>query len=98
MTRLYRSYVGLLDVPLNEHGYRTVSLQRFGVFEVRLVEFAAAHAADAADIWIELYRHDTRASLDSCRCQDLDEAEVSAEHLIGRARQLNGPHSDSELS
>jgi hypothetical protein len=97
MNRLYRGYVGLLNAPLNPHGWRTLSLERFGDFEVRLVEFADRRTTDAADIWIELYRHDTQASLDSCRCQDLDEAEVFAEHLIGHARQLDGIQSDSEL-
>jgi hypothetical protein len=98
MNRLYRGYVGLLNAPLNAQGWRTVPLERFGVFEVRLVEFDNSRKTDTADIWIELYRHDTQASLDSCRCQDLDEAEDFAAHLIGRARQLSGPQSDSEPS
>jgi hypothetical protein len=30
----------------------------------------------------------TRSSLDSCRCDDLDDAEVAADHLVSRAKQL----------
>jgi hypothetical protein len=38
--------------------------------------------------WLELYCHMTRSSLDSCRCDDLDDAEVAADHLVSRAKQL----------
>jgi hypothetical protein len=97
MNRLYGAYVGLLNAPLNAQGWRAVSLDRFGAFEVRLIEFADGGAPADTDIWIELYRHDTQASLDSCRCQDLDEAEAFAALLLAHARQLQQSHSGSEL-
>ena len=37
----------------------------------------------------ELYSHESQSSLDSCSCNDLDEAEPLLEHLICSARELN---------
>jgi hypothetical protein len=38
---------------------------------------------------LELYRHDTNASVDSYRCDELDEAETAAEHLVSSASALS---------
>jgi len=97
MNRLYRAYVGLLNAPQNANGWRAISLERFGAFEVRLIEFADTGVADEADIWIELYCHDTQSSLDSCRCQGLDAAEPLAEQLVSRAQSLSRSQSASGL-
>jgi len=86
MDRLYSAYLGLLLAPLSEDGSRSVSLARFGTFEVRLIELADR---GMIDFWIELYCHYTRSSLDSCKCRELDDAEPIADHLIFCARQLN---------
>lgn len=93
MNRLYSAYLGLLLAPPSGDGSRTVSLARFGTFEVRLIELADR---GMADFWIELYCHYTRSSLDSCKCRELDDAEPIADHLIFCARQLN--HSCTESS
>ena len=89
MSQLHQAYVGLAIASTNGDGFRTVSIRRFGAFEVRLVEFATRQEANKLDIWIELYDYDTQSSLDSCLCHDLDEAEPMLEHLISSARHLN---------
>ena len=53
MNRLYQAYVSLLDAPQSASGCRTIALERFGAFEVRLIEFADAQVSDEADLWIE---------------------------------------------
>jgi hypothetical protein len=88
MDRLYKSYIGLGLAPQNESGSRTIPVAHFGTFEVRLIEFADRNRRDSLDLWIELYRHDTQSSIDSCRCMDLDEAEDLGEYLISQARKL----------
>jgi len=97
MNRLYQAYVSLLDAPQSASGCRTIALERFGAFEVRLIEFADTQVADEADLWIELYCHDSQASLDSCRCQGLDAAEPIAAQLIAHAQSLNEAQSGSIL-
>ena len=92
MSRLCRAYLALSFAGETEDGSRTMPLARFGAFEVRLVELAGRRKTEDSDFWIELYRHDIQSSLDSCRCQDLDEAEPIAEYLVACARGLYDTH------
>jgi hypothetical protein len=88
MDRFYKSYVGLGLTTRNESGSRTISVANFGAFEVRLIEFADCNRQGGLDLWIELYRHDTQSSLDSCLCGDLDEIEHLGGYLISQAKEL----------
>jgi hypothetical protein len=87
--RLTRGYVELGVVPADHKGSKTVSLARFGEYEVRLVEVVPANRADATPMWLELYSHETKFGIDSCRCYDLEAAVQATEELISRARQLD---------
>jgi hypothetical protein len=89
LCRLHQAYVGLMLATESKDGSRAISVVRYGAFEVRLVEFRHCGAFDASSFWIELYRHDTKSSLDRNRCNDLDDVETTAENLISRARQLH---------
>jgi hypothetical protein len=53
-----------------------------------LIDFSQCGSTMNCLFWLELYCHMTRSSLDSCRCDDLDDAEVAADHLVSRAKQL----------
>ncbi len=87
-SRLHMAYVGLVLAPQSENGSRTVTLARYGAFEVRLVEFRQCYTSDDSPFWIELYRHDTQSSLDSYLSDDLEGAEVAAEQFRSHARAL----------
>jgi len=92
LNRLYQAYIGLRIALPQEDGSRIMPLARFGPFELRLLELAEHRRPDHADFWLELYRHDIRMSLDSCRCEDLEIAESIANDFVVLARQLNKPH------
>jgi hypothetical protein len=96
--RLYQAYVAIMLAPEGKNGARTVSLARYGAFEVRLTEFRTGRAADASSFWLELYRHDARASLDGCYFGDLLDAETVVEHFMLRAGELHEAHAGSGLS
>ena len=85
---LSNAYVGLALMPENGDGSKTVTLKRYGDYEVRLVDFSQGRSTADCLFWLELYCHVTRLSLDSCRCDDLEDAETAAEHLVARAKQL----------
>src|SRR5262245_24914339 len=70
-------------------GAKTVSLARFGDYDVRLVEFVRDRPTDPTPMWLELYNHQTQSGIDSCCCYDLEEAVQATEDLISRARELN---------
>jgi hypothetical protein len=56
---------------------------------VRLTEFPTGRTVEASAFWIELYRHDTRSSLDGCHFEDLLDAEAVVEQFMSRARDLH---------
>ena len=97
--RVTRAYIRLFLVPEDEHGTRTVSLARIGRYEVRMAEVSCAGHDGTAPLWIDLYAHDIQSSIDSCSCNDLEEAIVAAEQLISQAKQLNEiPRAEAESS
>jgi len=87
--RLNNAYVGLALVQEAGDGSKTLTLKRYGDYDVRLIDFS--HVRSSADclFWLELYCHTTRSSLDSCRCDDLEDAEAAADHLVSRAKELH---------
>jgi hypothetical protein len=87
--RVNQAYISLMLTPESDDGSRTVSLARYGVYEVQLVEVPHVGTRDASPLWINLYRRDTRCSLDSCRCDDLDDAEMTVQDLLSQAKRLH---------
>jgi hypothetical protein len=95
LSRLSQAYIRLLLIPESTDGSRTVSLARYGAYEVRLVEFSHSPASDDSSFWIRLHRRGIQCSLDSCWCDDLDDAETAAEHFLSRAKQLHNHNHGS---
>jgi len=87
--KLTRGYARVRVALPDADGSKTVSLARYGHYDVRLLAFAPENPNDPTPIWLELYSHETRRGIDSCRCYDLAAAVQATEHLIARARQLN---------
>jgi hypothetical protein len=87
--RLTRGYVQLCVAPPDAEGAKTVSLARFGHYDVRLVEFIPANPNDPTPMWLELYTHETQCAIDSCRCYDLEAAVQATEGLISQAKKLD---------
>src|SRR6201986_1307412 len=85
--RLNHAYVGLALVPEAGDGSKTVTLKRYGDYEVRLIDFSQGRSTADCLFWLELYCHATRSSLDSCRCDDLHDAEAPADYLVSPATQ-----------
>jgi hypothetical protein len=72
----------------------TVSLARYGAFEVRLIQPLRIPPAGEARFWIELFDHDRQLSIDSVGNCLLENAVAAAGELIARAKDLSeNPHS-----
>ena len=65
---LNNAYVCLALMPECSDGSKTVTLKRYGDYEVRLIDFSQGRSTADCLFWLELYCHMTRSSLDSCRC------------------------------
>jgi hypothetical protein len=87
MSRVHQAYLAISLAPEGEDGTRSVCLARHGAFEVRLIEPQGPSSGRAC--WLELYRHDTGASLDSCSFHDLDDLESASEYFISCAMELD---------
>jgi hypothetical protein len=86
--RLSKAYASLAFMPEDDDRSRTTTLDRYGAYEVRLVELSQNAATEDRLVWLELYCHVTKSSLDSCRCDDLDDAETAANHFVSSAKLL----------
>ena len=95
--RLTRAYVSLFLALASLSGTRMVSVARFGNYEVRLVELSRASSADVSPLWVELYAHDIQQCIDSCSCNEIEDAVDAAEHLISLAAQLNAGSRHSRM-
>ena len=86
MSQLYKAYCNINFATQSADGSRATPIKRIGPVEVRLVEFASSGKEDSQEVWLELYRHDTRSSIDSYLCDVFDEAESVLEYLISCAQ------------
>jgi hypothetical protein len=72
-----------------EPGSKSVSVARYGAYEVRLLQVVQGSSADPFIFWIELFDHKRRISLDSGSAKNLEKALGVAEELISHAEQLS---------
>jgi hypothetical protein len=86
--QLNKAYVGLTLMPKRGDGSKSITIEHCGDYEVRLTEFSQSNQDSDCIFWLELYCHITQSSLDSCRCDNLDDAEIAAEYLVSYAKQL----------
>jgi hypothetical protein len=69
------------------------TLVHLGSFEVRLIRPLSVTPASSAGVWLELFDHDRRLSIDSIGDCPLDDAVIAAEEFIDRATKLSeNPH------
>jgi hypothetical protein len=86
--RLIQAYLKLFLAAQGDDGAKTVCLARFGSYEVRVIELWRDASAGSFPVWLELYEYNTRSTLDSCGCPEIEEAVAAADELIMQARQL----------
>ena len=80
--RITRAYIKLLCIP--EGAAKIVSLARVGNYEVRMLE-SSQNDSDVAPLFsIELFDHDARSPVDSCRCCGIEEGAAVFREFISR--------------
>jgi hypothetical protein len=96
--RLIRAYLNLFLVPRGQDSSKTTTLARFGSYEVRLFEPAHDLAAETLPLWMELYAHGSRSTLDSFGCDDFEAAVRVADEFMTRAKALHEESAQSRSS
>lgn len=87
-SRVATAYVQLALSDAPQDGSRSVRIARVGHLDLRLVEPASPASADEPLFWLELYDNTVEVVIDSCGCDDLQDAARAAEQLFGEARTL----------
>jgi hypothetical protein len=88
--RIAQMYVSAIITSKYVDGVRMAGIVRYGPYEVRLIDFFRDAHAETGPLWLELFDHDSKQSLDSYSGGDLEEAAQVAEELIAQARALSG--------
>jgi hypothetical protein len=84
--RIAKAYLSLPSAPIGEYGERMISLEQIGNLEIRLVDFAPEGNADSPLVWLELFDHDTKSTVDSCQCHTIEDAMARFADLVLQAR------------
>jgi hypothetical protein len=82
-----QAYFQLIRVTWSEGGSRSVSLAKYGSYDVRLVERKSG-GADAPHLWVELRAKDAGAPIEARGCDDLEAAVTVAEQVMTKAERL----------
>jgi hypothetical protein len=86
--RIARAYIKLLRVPERSSG-ASVSLARIGNCEIRIFEGSQSSPDGMRLLWLELFDHGARTSIDSFSCYEIEAAVVVFEDFISQAVRLN---------
>ena len=87
--RVTESYASLFLTPNGVEGSRNALIAMIGAFDVRLVGIPSVDAPARLSLWVELYCRDLPLGVDSCKCNNLDEAIEAAALLAIEAGELN---------
>lgn len=87
--RLVRAHVELYVRRRDERASNSVSVARYGAYEVRLLQVVQGSCAHPFIFWIELFDHNRGVSLDSGSAENLEKALGVAEELVSHAERLN---------
>ena len=83
-----RAYLALSSAPKGEHGERAISLVRIRNYEIRMIETSQPGSINPpSTFWIELFDHNLRSTVDSCRCETVEDAADAYEALVSQANE-----------
>jgi hypothetical protein len=86
--RILQLYIWALSRKKDVDGFRTATIARYGVYEVRLVEPMLDPQVDTIPFWVELFDHRSAVTIDSCGGHDFEETAAGTAGLISQASQL----------
>jgi hypothetical protein len=88
-SRILEAYNSLKDAHEELGGQLTASLARHGQYEVRLFELSRKSQSGAANLWLELFDHHHKLTIDSYNAHNLEDTAARAESLCSKAKRLN---------
>jgi hypothetical protein len=87
--RIARAYVKLLCIP-EASSEKSISLACIGNCEIRIFEGSQVTSDGVPLLWLELFDHGAKISIDSFSCHEIEDAVVVFEDFISQADHLKG--------
>ena len=84
-----RAFFKLSSIPM-EISAAVISLTSVGNREIRMLRGSQTDVGTTALFWLELFDHSTGTSIDSFRCDKIEDAAPQFEYMIFQAAGLNG--------
>jgi hypothetical protein len=88
--RLAQAFIALSSATGSSSASRYVSVVRMGKYEIRMFDSSPASPGDAPRLWMELFDHDAKMSIDGCTCHGIDDAVSAFEMLVSQVKNSNG--------
>ncbi len=86
--RIARAYIKLLCLPEGS-SRASVSLASIGSYEIRIFEGSQTNPDGVPLFYLELFDHGANASIDSCGCQEIEDAVVAYQDFAAQAGRLS---------
>jgi hypothetical protein len=94
--RIARAYIELLCTPDDGSALRAISLARIGDHEIRLFEHPQTERADAPLFWMELIDHRMPEAINSCTCDEIEDAVNVFEEFLADAERLEAARRQAD--
>ena len=90
-----RAFFKLSSIPM-EISAAVISLTSVGNREIRMLRGSQTDVGTTALFWLELFDHSTGTSIDSFRCDKIEDAAPIFEYMMFQATGLNGPDAGGD--
>jgi hypothetical protein len=87
--RTTQAFIALSRIPEGGVASKAISIARIGTYEIRMFSGLPIWPDGIPLIWIELFDHSARRSVDSCGCHEIDDAMAGFDALFAEAENLN---------
>jgi hypothetical protein len=87
--QLTQAFNALSSMPGSNSTQQYTSLVRAGEYEIRMFNSAPSRSGDVPLVWMELFDHDAKTTVDSCTCREIDDAVSAFEAFVSQAKSPN---------
>jgi hypothetical protein len=87
--RVTQAFIALSSIAESSPVSRTLSIAIIENCEIRMFNDSSTWSGDAPPLWMELFDHHTRVSVDGCSCRQIDDALAAFDDFFSDAEALN---------
>lgn len=84
--RITQAFMALSGTPEGNSAPRTISVIKIGSHEIRMSNGSSRGPGDVPLLWMELFDHDARISVDSCSCIEIDDAVSAFDEFVAQTK------------